>query len=133
MVQVGRMLDKKKGYSDEIWALFFVGLVAGSIYIALSFSTQLWHLYLAMGALGICRSFDINSWKLLFYTHLETNIKGRTMGTHDAIFGVAMAAMAALSGFVGDIYGFRIVILVAGLIVLAGSFPVLSLRDDESI
>jgi len=132
-VSIGKLFDKHKGYVDEIWALFFVSIVAGTTYIALSFSTQLWHLYLAMGIFGVCRSVDINAWKMLFYSHLDSTAKGKTIGTNDAIYGIAMAVMAALAGFIGDMYGFRIVVLVAGLLVLLGAFPVLSLRGDKSV
>ncbi len=131
--QAGKLFDKHKGYFDEIWALFGASLVAGLSYIALSFAGELWQLYLAMGILGVCRSVDVNSWKLLFYTHIEKKMKGRTMGMYDAIYGVSMGAIAALSGFVGEMYGFRIVILVAGIIMFLGGFPVLSLRSDKSV
>ncbi len=132
-IYVGKMFDKIKGYTDEIWALFIVSLVAGVTYVGLSFATELWHLYLAMGVLGVCRAVDINSWKLIFYSHLEPNTKGRTIGTYDAIYGIAIGALAALSGFVGEIYGFRVVVLLAGIIVLMGGFPVLSLRSDKTV
>lgn len=105
-VQVGKMFDKHKGYLDEIWALFLVSIVAGLTYIGLSFASEIWHLYLAMAILGIARSFDINSWKLLFYSHLENKYKGQTIGTYDALYGVAMGAMAAISGLAGEVYGF---------------------------
>lgn len=131
--QIGRMFDSHKGFMDEIIALFFASFIAGISYIVLSFATQLWHLYLAMGVLGICRSFDINSWKIIFYSHLEAKTKGRTIGTYDAIYGVTAGAIAALAGFVGEIHGFRIVILIAGLIVFVSSFPILSLRKDKLI
>jgi|APSaa5957512535_1039671.scaffolds.fasta_scaffold01533_17 MFS family permease len=130
---IGKFLDKHKGYIDEIWALFFASIVAGLSYIALSFATELWHLYLSMAILGVCRSFDNNSWTILFYSHMEESKRGRIIGANDAIYGVAMGAMAALSGFVGEIYGFRVVILVAGLLMLVGGFPVLSLRSEKKI
>jgi len=129
----GKFFDKHKGFADEIWALFLVSFVAGLTYIALSFGTELWHLYLAMGVLGVAESFDINSWKLLFYTHLEKNKQGRVIGTYDAIYGVSAAAMAALAGFIGEAYGFRVVIFVAGLIVFASGLPILSLKKDKSV
>jgi len=131
--QIGKMFDKHKGFKDEIWALFITSLVAGTTYIILSTASQLWHLYLAMAVLGVCRSFDINSWKLLFFTHLESGIKGRVIGTYDAIYGIAIGVIAALAGFIGEIYGFRIVIFIAGLVIIAGSLPVLSLRSDKTL
>ena len=67
---------------------------------------------------------------MIFYSHLESKTKGRTMGTYDAIYGVSAGAIAALSGFMGDLYGFRNVILVAGIVVILGGFPVLSLKDE---
>ncbi len=107
--------------------------MAGVTYIALSTANQLWQLFLAMGVLGICRSFDINSWKLLFYSHLESEAKGRVIGTYDALYGIAIGAIVALAGFIGEIHGFRIVILVAGLMIMVSSFPVLSLRSDKTL
>lgn len=130
---IGRMFDSIKGHMDEVWALFAASIVAGTTYIFLSSATQLWHLYLAMGIIGVCRSFDVNAWKMIFYTHLESNTKGRAIGTYDAIYGVSMGIIAALSGFVGEQYGFRVVILIAGIIVALGGIPVLSLRNHKSI
>lgn len=130
---IGRMFDSIKGYVDEMWALFAACIVAGITYIFLSFATQLWHLYLAMGIVGVCRAFDVTAWKMIFYTHLESDTKGRTIGTYDAIYGVAMGVIAALSGFVGEQYGFRVVILIAGIIIALGGIPVLSLRNNKSI
>lgn len=132
-VPIGKLFDKYKGYKDETWALFLVSFLAGFTYIGLSFATQLWHLFLAMAILGIARSFDINSWKLLFYSHLEKDRKGRTIGTYDALYGIAMGTMAALSGFIGDIYGFRNVILIAGFIALLSGIPVLSIKNDKNL
>ena len=131
--QVGKMFDNYSGYMDEVYALFFASFFAGITYLFLSFATQLWHLFVAMGILGLCRSFDINSWKIIFYSHLEPKTRGRTMGIYDAIYGVSAGFIAALAGFMGDIYGFRNVILIAGVIVLVSSFPILSLRKDKSL
>ena len=128
---IGRMFDRIKGYKDEIWALFAASVIAGVTYISLSSATKIWHLYLAMGIVGVCRSFDVNAWKMIFYSHLEPKTKGRTMGTYDAIWGVTAGAIAALSGFLGEAYGFRNVILIAGIIILLGGIPVLSLRRDS--
>lgn len=132
-IQVGLLFDRHKGYQDEIWGLFGAGILAGLTYMALSFSSQVWHLYVAMAIIGVCRSFDINSWKLLFYSHLEKNMKGRAMGTYDAIYGISIGVMGALAGFIGEAYGFRIVILVAGLFIFVGAFPTLSLRTDKAV
>ena len=132
-VQIGNFLDRHKGYMDEVWSLFIVSVLAGITYIALSFATQIWHLYLAMGILGVLRSFDINAWKIIFYSHLESKTKGRTLGTYDAVYSVAIGAVYALAGFVGDIYGFRNVVILGGILIVLGGFPVLSLRKDTNL
>lgn len=130
---IGKAFDKMKGYLDEIWALFAASVIAGITYILLSAANQVWHLYLAMAIVGICRSLDVNSWRVIFYSHLEPKTKGRTIGTYDTIFGISAGAIAALSGFVGEMYGFRNVILIAGIIIVLGGIPVLSLRDDPLV
>ncbi|MFC1722309.1 MFS transporter [Patescibacteria group bacterium] len=132
-VQVGKFLDKHKGYVDEVWALFFVSILAGISYILLSFATQVWHLYFAMAVLGLLRSFDINAWKIIFYSHLEEKTKGRTIGTYDAAFSISLGAIYALAGFIGDAYGFRNVIILGGVLIILGGFPVLSLRKDKTL
>jgi MFS family permease len=132
-VPIGKFLDDHKGFIDEVWTLFLVSIFAGVSYILLSFATQLWQLFLVMGVLGILRAFDINAWKIIFYSHLETKTKGRTIGTYDAVYSVAMGAIYALGGFVGDIYGFRIVVLLAGILIILGGIPVLSLREDKTL
>ena len=69
----------------------------------------------------------------MFFSHIEADKKGQVIGVNDAIYGVVMGAMAALSGFVGEIYGFRAVIMIAGILMFVGGFPVLSLRKEKSI
>lgn len=110
---------------------YFASAVAGLTYIMLSFATLEWHLYAAMAILGLCRALDVNSWKILFYSHLEPELKGRTISTYDAIYGITVGAMAAIAGFVGELYGFRTVIFAAGLLIFASSIPALSLRSDD--
>jgi len=132
-VPIGKFLDKHKGYVDEVWALLIVSLLAGIAYILLSFATQVWHLYLVMGTLGILRALDINAWKVVFFSHLETKAKGRTIGTYDAAFSIAIGAIYALAGFVGELYGFRLVVMLGGISIMLGGIPVLSLRKDKTL
>lgn len=132
-VPVGKFLDNHKGYVDEVWALFIVSILAGISYIVLSFATQVWHLYTIMGVLGVLRAFDINAWKIMFYSHIETKTKGRTIGTYDAAYNIAIGAIYALAGFAGDAYGFRSVVIVGGILIMLGGIPVLSLRKDKTL
>jgi len=132
-VPIGKLLDKHKGYIDEVWALFIVSILAGITYIFLIYSSQIWHLYLAMGILGILRSFDINAWKIMFYSHIETKTKGRTIGTYDAAYSVAIGLIYALAGLIGDAYGFRSVVILGGILIMLGGIPVLSLRKDKTL
>ena len=132
-VPVGKFLDKHRGYIDEIWSLFAVSILAGFTYIGLSFATQIWHLYLGMGLLGIFRSFDINAWKILFYSHLEKRTQGRAIGTYDAVYSIVIGSLYALAGFMGDAYGFRTVVILGGMLIIAGGFPVLTLRKDKKL
>lgn len=127
-IPVGRFYDKHKGYLDEVWGLALASFGAGLVYILLSFSTQLWHLYAAMFALGFLSIVNINSWRTLFYGHVEKSEYSETIGTYQAIQSFGEGLAIALGGFFGDTFGFDKVVFFGGLIIMFGGFIPLSIK-----
>ena len=126
---LGRFFDKRKGYLDEMWALSLSGLIVGSTYITLFFATQLWQIYLAMIVIGIGHALNIGSWTVLFYNSMTKNQRGEIVGVYQTIMQIVYALSAALAGFVGDIYGFEWIILVAGIITILSGLAPLTIKS----
>lgn len=127
-IPIGRYYDKHPGYLDEIWGLAAASFMAGLVYIGLSFSTELWQLYLAMFLLGLTNVMDLLSWSKLFYHHIEKEDYGQTVGVYRAILSIAQGAAVALGGLVGDTFGYEKVVFFGGVVVTLGAFFPLSIR-----
>lgn len=127
-IPVGRFYDKHKGYIDEVWGLAISSFGAGGIYIALSFATELWHLYVAMAFLGFVAIININSWRTLFYNNISKDEYSETVGTYQAIQSFGEGLALALGGFFGDAFGFDTVVFYGGIIIMLGGFIPLSIK-----
>lgn len=123
-IPIGRYFDKHPGYLDEIWGLTLASLLGGATYIGLSFSTELWQLYLGMFSLGLASVLDLLSWRKLFFSHLDEHSHSQTVGVYQTILFIAQGAAVALGGLVGDRFGFNTVVFYGGIIVALGAvFP----------
>jgi MFS family permease len=127
-IPIGRFYDKHPGYLDEVWGLASASFLAGAVYIGLSFSTELWQLYLAMFLLGLTNVMDLLSWSKLFYHNIEKKDYGQTVGVYRAILSICQGAAVALGGLVGDSLGFDKVVFFGGIVVAFGAFFPLSIR-----
>lgn len=128
-VPIGRWFDKQKGYADEVMGLSAACLCAGIVYFALSFSTQIWQLYLAMFFLGILSVINIASWRILFYSNVEQKQFGQTIGVYQMMFSLGIGLFMAIAGFTGERFGYDRVLMIGGLLMIVGSALPLLLRD----
>jgi len=119
-VPVGRFFDTHCGYRDELWGLAFASFATGALYVALSFATDLWHLYVAMIALGVLSTINISSWRILFYNNVEKETYGETVGIYQSIMSIGEGVAIALGGFFGDTFGFDTVVFYGGIVIALG-------------
>lgn len=134
-VPVGRFFDRHKGYIDEIMGLTIACFASGVFYILLSFSTQIWQLYLVMLCLGICTAVNLSSWRIIFYSHINQEQIGQTLGVYQMLFSLGIGLFLAIGGFTGERYGYDKVLLCGGLLMMAGSTLPLLIKNyfiDES-
>ncbi|MEX0912967.1 MAG: MFS transporter [Candidatus Paceibacterota bacterium] len=125
-VPVGRFFDKHKGYLDEILGLTLACFASGFFYMLLSFSTQIWQLYLVMLFLGICSAINLSSWRIIFYSHINQEQIGQTLGVYQMLYSLGIGLFLAIGGFTGERYGFDRVLLIGGLLMMLGStLPIL--------
>ena len=128
-IPVGRFFDLHKGYLDEIWGLSLASFVGGAIYIMLSFSTELWHLYVAMTIFGLVSAVNLTSWRIVFYNNIDKDEYGETVGIYQTIFSIGEGAALALGGFMGERFGFDVVVFWGGVVMILGGFLPLMLRE----
>lgn len=125
-VPIGRWFDKNRGQLDEVWGLATACFLAGCIYVALSFSSEIWQLYTAMFFLGIVTVTNLASWRILFYSNVDTSKLGQTIGVYQMLNSLGIGLFLVVGGFTGDRFGYDKVLLVGGLIMACGSvLPVL--------
>jgi MFS family permease len=127
-IPIGRFFDQRKGHVDEIKGLAFASFASGFVYMALSFGTQVWHLYASMIILGFLGTINLNSWRVLFYNNIKKEEYGETVGIYQAMMSIAGGLALALGGFFGDTFGFDVVVFYGGLVIALGGFVPLSIR-----
>jgi MFS family permease len=129
-IPIGSTFDKLPGLKDEDVALVTASILTGVVYLALAASTQLWHLFGLMLVLGVARAIDVNSWRKIFNSFLNVRRRGTELGMYDTFFSLGIAMMNVLAGYLSEVYGVRLVLLVAGVLVISSSFLPLIIRNE---
>jgi MFS family permease len=125
---VGRFFDSHRGYLDEVWGLAASSFIAGIAYVFLSFSHDLWQLYLAMVAIGFASVLQLTSWRTLFFNNIGKEQYSRTLGTYQTFFFLCQGVAVALGGLMGDTFGFNAVVFYGGIVVFLGGFLPLGIK-----
>lgn len=118
---IGRFFDRHRGLLDEVTGLSVACFSTGVLYVLLSFSTHVWQLYVAMLGLGFFTAVNLTSWRILFYSHINQEQMGQTMGVYQMMYSLGVSLFLALGGFAGERFGFDRVLLFGGLVMMIGS------------
>lgn len=127
-IPIGRWFDRHHGYLDEVWGLSFACIAAGFTYILISFSTQIWQLYLAMFFLGIFATINVSSWRILFYSNINKGQFGQTIGVYQMMYSLGIGLFLAIGGFTGERFGYDMVLMLGGFLMMFGSLLPLLIR-----
>lgn len=131
-IPLGRWLDNIKGYLDENYMLVASSIVRGVALILLAFSTQLWQLYVLQSILGIARSMNYVSWRVLFSKFLDPKHVAEQWSIYDSIIAVGLGVAALIGGYLGDHFPYSYVIFIAGVVTLIGGvFPLFIHNEVE--
>lgn len=131
-ILIGRYLDEHKGHVDEYYTLLVSGFVVGFTYIALFFSTELWHVYFGMAGIALGHALDISAWRILFYDNIPDESKGEVIGIYETTMQIVYGLAIVVAGFVGEIYGFEWAFLFAGMITILSSIILVSVRNSKN-
>ncbi|MFC1700170.1 MFS transporter [Patescibacteria group bacterium] len=123
--------EKRKGLRDE--ASFVIGgyFLRGFTFMAFTFSTSVWHLYLFQFILGLAAAMYSAADKTVFSNILKGEKGTGTLlwGTDDSVILFSAALGAFLGGYLASLYGIRIFLMVSGLLtILAGLMYYVVLR-----
>ncbi len=130
-IPIGRYLDRHKGHIDEYYALLLAGLIMGGAYIALFFSTELWHVYVGIIGIGIGHALDISAWRILFYGNIPKNSEGAVIGVYETTMQIVYGLAIVIAGFVGEIFGFEWTFFFAGIVTISSSLILLFVRSSR--
>ncbi len=129
-IPLGRFMDKTKGFMDENIILASSLFLRGIAMILLAFSTQIWQLYILQVILGIARSMNFTSWRVLFSKFLDTKHIAAQWSLYDTVIAIGLGVATLIGGILGDIVPFSYVIFIAGIIsIVGGIFPLLMIND----
>lgn len=124
-IPLGWLLDLLPGLNDEKVGLLFSSLLTGYGYLALGLSSTVTHVIGIMVLLGLARSLNLNTWRKLFNRSLDSRHLAKQFAAYDTVFSLGTSLMAVVAGFVSDQLGVRVVIVVAGIVVMfGGTLPI---------
>ncbi len=122
-IPIGHFLDKHRGV-DEALLLSLSGFLAGISYILLAFAHNLWQVYLIVMFIGLAQTFNVNSWRSIFYSSIPNKERSETIGAYQTAMSLIRALIVALSGIFAEAFGFNFIFFVSGaMALLAGVFP----------
>ncbi len=128
---IARFLDKTDGERDDFWAMFLGYLFSGLVPLFYIFATEPAHLYLIQMFYGLVMAWAVPAWYSIFTRHVD---KWRISfeWSLESVFavGIAAAVASALGGYVADIFGFKVLFLISGLMSIFASLLLLLLKKD---
>mgnify|MGYP003889440057 CR=1 FL=1 len=131
---LGNYMDKHKGYIDELYLLAGSNLFRGIALLFMAFNTNLYFLFLLQILLGISKSMNYMSWRILFTKFLDPYNLGKEWGIYDTIMSLGFGVAAFLGGYLGENLGFNIVIIIGGIMSLISTiFPLMSYKEVDGV
>ena len=114
---IARYLDRNHGEVDDYYFMIF-GLLADAFVLCgyYFFASEVWHVYLLQGLLGIADSFLLPPFYAIFTRHIDPGSEGFEWSIRSSLsFGGGAALGGALGGILLGIVGFRNIFLFAAL------------------
>lgn len=126
---MGVLSDLIKGLKDEAVLLVFGYLARGLLLIWFATATDVWHLYMFQFLLGAFRAIAGPADRVLFSKSLARKPNATLWGIDESLVNLSAALGAGIGGYMVGMYGFRMMLVVAGVCTLvAGFFNIALLR-----
>jgi MFS family permease len=123
-------LDKKKGESDDFWAMFFGFLISSILPFFYIFSKFPWQIYLLQGIYGISTSAAFAGYMSIFTKKIDRGKEATEWGIRASLISLATGITAAIGGFLVTKFGFNVTFVLVGIFSLLSSFLIFALRNE---
>ena len=127
-VPVAWYLDKKEGELDEFYALIIGYFIAALVAFGYVFTSNVWHVYLLGGILGVADALGVPSYLSIFSRHLDKARENTEWTMRSVGVGFTAAGAGALAGILVENFGFNSVFMVGGVLSLLSAFSLFFLR-----
>jgi len=126
---IARWLDKTDGEVDDLWALFWGYLGTALTPLVYFFSTQPLHIYFAQALLGFSMAWAVPAWYSIFTRHLDKFRISFEWSLYSVFsVGVSASLAAAIGGLLIEQFGFKVIFLIAFVIILISAFSLLTMK-----
>lgn len=126
---VGYFSDKIEGLKDDLFLVIFGYILRGSVFLLFAGSTTVGHLYLLQLLLGLTRAISGPSEKVLFSLFIKRNKQATLWGIDESLINLSAAIGAGVGGYLISILGFRVLLVVTGILtIFAGTYNFLLIK-----
>lgn len=130
MIPLGKYLDKNYGEKDDLYFVIIGNLLAAGAVFGYIFSFLPWHIYLLKGIYSLGMAMSIPGWTAIFTRHIDKGKEAFEWATRSTIIGIGAGVSGALGGIIINIWGFNVLFIGVGIIVLISAFlPLLIYRE----
>lgn len=131
---LGKLLDKIKGYNDEIIFLSLGGLTAGIATFLLQFVQTIHGYYIAEAIIGLGLATDVISWRILFTHNISSKKAGHEWSTYGMLMSIGLALSAWFGGYLAKTVGYNVVFTIAGILTMfGGTIPTLLFKIQRNL
>lgn len=128
---IARWLDKTDGEIDDFWALFWGYLGVSIVPMLYFFASEPWHIYAAQAFFGFCMAWAVPAWYSIFTRHLDKFRISFEWSLYSVFsVGIATALAGAIGGILADELGFKVIFIIASLMIFGTALGLLSLKGE---
>lgn len=128
-VPLAYYLDKQKGENHDFYSLVLgLFLISLSQFLYTTVTLPI-HVYLIQAIMGIGGAFAFTPWYGLFSRHIDKRQEDFEWSIATALAGTGAAIAGYLGGVLVTYYGFKIVFIISGTVMLIGMFSTFLIKD----
>lgn len=124
---VARWTDKEPANVREFWSLLIGYFLIVLVPFLILFAKSVNHLYLIQFLYGIAAALAYPGWMAIFTKFADHERAAFSWSFYSTCVALAMAISAAIGGWIGQTFGFKILFLIVGVLVFLGFFSTLGL------
>ena len=126
-IPIARFTDRERANVREFWTLVVGQFIIACVPFLYFVMQDVVQLYAIQALYGLGAALAFPGFMAIFTKFGDHKNAGFFWSLHSTVVLLAMAAAAAIGGFVGEIYGFHVLLLGVGALTFLGFFTTLAL------